>query len=58
MLEYYKDPATSPFDIYYTNKQSDFSNKEYKLFGETGFIKEFHPTFKILLDVHGDAKPI
>ena len=58
MLDYYKDPATSPFDIYYTNVQGDFSNKEYKLFGNNGFISEFHPNFKIDLDINGDAKPI
>ena len=58
MLDYYKDPTTSPFDIYYTNVQGDFSNQDYKLFGNNGFISEFHPNFKIKLDVNGDALPI
>ncbi|MDK2819323.1 MAG: hypothetical protein KFW07_00650, partial [Mycoplasmataceae bacterium] len=49
IFDYYKDQSTTPFDIFYTNVKDDFSNTNWKLFNNTGFVTGFASDFKILV---------
>ncbi|MGL6125263.1 MAG: leucine-rich repeat domain-containing protein [Metamycoplasmataceae bacterium] len=57
MLDFYKNQTTTPFEIYYTNIENDFSAKHI-LFDQNGFKKAFHPGFTINLDTNGKPLPI